>query len=122
MYVTARHLETVHTSGQLAVLDPGTLPQCRASPRLGADPTDIVINTQGTRLILNLRDVALQRRIGPFDAALELMAMQSPALEPSLQTGMMGSAPRTATSTIDISISSRAGQPNRRNHTGMGFS
>ena len=48
-------------------------------------PTDIMIYTQGTRLILNLRDVAVNRAIEPaVDVTLELMAVQYPAPEPCL--------------------------------------
>ena len=61
------------------------------------DPTDIVINAQGTRLILNLRGVALKKETDPtFDLSLELVAAQNPAREPYLTLGSM--ARGTATS------------------------
>ena len=60
-----------------------------------------MINTQGTRSILNLRDVSVKGGMEPAcDVTLELMAAQNPALEPSLVAGMTGPALRTATSAI----------------------
>ena len=57
-----------------------------------------MINTQGTRLILNLRDVSVRRGIEPaVDVTLELMAVRNSTPEPCLGVGITGSAPETAT-------------------------
>ena len=65
-----------------------------------------MINTQGTRLILNLRDTAVKRQREPaFNLTLELMDVPSPARPPSrLMIEMTGTVPGTGTSITDISV------------------
>ena len=65
----------------------------------------VVIISQGTRLILNLRDVALTGGIdSTFDVTLELRAVQNPRPEPSPVASMTGPVPETATSATVISV------------------
>ena len=64
-----------------------------------------MIDTQGTRLILNLRDAAVHRDAeSAFDLTLELMAVPSPAPAPSFVTEMSESTHGTGTRASVISV------------------
>ena len=64
-----------------------------------------MIDTQGTRLILNLRDAAVHRNTqSAFDLTLEVMTVPSPAHAPCFVTEMIESTPGTGTHASVISV------------------